>query len=170
MKITLESTSILTTIDGVPVRLWSGETLGGVACAVFVHRIAVARQDQTKFEAEAAKVMPAAYAVPWDSVAVDIAMQMLSRLPHTADGYPMTPGMRVFVVHGEPDLGETALDCSVCSIAETMVVVRPRGESPLNRNHEVSPGACYASFSKLIAAAQDRAFRELVAPFVREES
>lgn len=51
MKILIESTDKLTTMDGVPVRVWRGVTEGGAPCFVFVHRIGVpADQDQAAFE------------------------------------------------------------------------------------------------------------------------
>lgn len=68
MKLAIEATEKLTTLDGVPVRLWKGRTEMGVECLVFVHRIAVdTRQDPTEFDrvlreefppADASKVLP----------------------------------------------------------------------------------------------------------------
>lgn len=53
MKITIESTDMLTHIDGVPVRLWVGVTEQGTACKVFVHRVAVHNNhDAEQFEKE----------------------------------------------------------------------------------------------------------------------
>ncbi len=53
MKIIIQSTDKLTTMDGVPVRVWNGVTERGVRCFVFVHRLAVAAdQDTAAFEAE----------------------------------------------------------------------------------------------------------------------
>ncbi len=53
MKLTLESTPTITTIDGVPVRLWEGVTQDGIPVKVFIHRIAVASdQDHAAFERE----------------------------------------------------------------------------------------------------------------------
>ena len=53
MKLTIESTTQLTEIDGVPVRLWKGITEQGTACLVFVHRLAVAPEaDAEEFAAE----------------------------------------------------------------------------------------------------------------------
>ena len=53
MKINMESTDKLTNIDGVPVRLWEGETEAGTKCKVFVHRIAVHNDDDPgQFEKE----------------------------------------------------------------------------------------------------------------------
>jgi hypothetical protein len=51
MRLMIEATPTVTTIDGVPVRLWEGTTEDGIPCRVFVHRIAVANgQDQSAFE------------------------------------------------------------------------------------------------------------------------
>jgi hypothetical protein len=53
MKITIESTPVLTRINGVDARLWEGTTERGVRCKVFVHCIAVhVREDQGAFERE----------------------------------------------------------------------------------------------------------------------
>lgn len=53
MKITIESTNQLVSMDGVPVRVWEGVTEDGIPCYVFVHRLCV-REDQntTQFENE----------------------------------------------------------------------------------------------------------------------
>lgn len=59
MKITMTSTETLTDIDGVPVRLWEGVTEGGVACKVFVHRLAVHKDDDASaFERELQEKLP----------------------------------------------------------------------------------------------------------------
>jgi hypothetical protein len=59
MKITIESTDVMTSIDGVPVRHWRGMTEDGVPCEVFVHRIAVPdNADSTRFQAELAEKLP----------------------------------------------------------------------------------------------------------------
>lgn len=59
MKITIESTEQITTVDGVPVRVWNGITERGVPCFVFVHRLAVANAvDQSQFETELAEQLP----------------------------------------------------------------------------------------------------------------
>lgn len=42
MKLTIESTDEITTIDGVPVRRWRGRTESGRPVDVFVHRVATA--------------------------------------------------------------------------------------------------------------------------------
>lgn len=39
MKLVIESTGVLTAIDGVPVRLWRGTTADNRPVEVFVHRI-----------------------------------------------------------------------------------------------------------------------------------
>lgn len=52
MKITIESTPDLTTIDGVEVRRWNGTTEAGTPCMVFVRRIAVLDGRQGEFERE----------------------------------------------------------------------------------------------------------------------
>jgi hypothetical protein len=59
MKLQIEATEQLTTIDGVPVRLWEGVTESGVCCKVFVHRIAVHNdEDSSQFEHELAEQLP----------------------------------------------------------------------------------------------------------------
>lgn len=51
VTLTIKSTDVVTTIEGVPVRLWEGVSSDGIPCKVFVHRIAVAlEQDQRAFE------------------------------------------------------------------------------------------------------------------------
>jgi hypothetical protein len=53
MRLTIASTDKLTHMDGVPVRVWEGETDQGTRCTVFVHRIAVAQgEDSTQFDKE----------------------------------------------------------------------------------------------------------------------
>lgn len=47
MKITLESTTKIVEVDGVPSRIWEGETASGVRVHAYVTRIAVAIQDYT---------------------------------------------------------------------------------------------------------------------------
>lgn len=59
MKITMEATDKITDLDGVKVRVWEGTTERGVKCHVFVHRIAVATDDDTaQFEQELQEAMP----------------------------------------------------------------------------------------------------------------
>ncbi|MCA9270510.1 MAG: hypothetical protein KDA41_18640 [Planctomycetales bacterium] len=65
MKIQIESTDQVTEINGVPVRLWQGTTEDGVDCHVFVHRIAVAKQDDcSAFERELTEKLPPPVHVP----------------------------------------------------------------------------------------------------------
>jgi hypothetical protein len=53
MRLRIESTNQLTTINGAGVRVWKGETDGGIPCLVFVRLLAVDDQaDQTAFETE----------------------------------------------------------------------------------------------------------------------
>jgi hypothetical protein len=42
MRLTIESTGVITTIDGVPCRLWRGRTDSGREVDVFIHRFATA--------------------------------------------------------------------------------------------------------------------------------
>jgi hypothetical protein len=59
VKITIESTDKITTLDGVRARLWNGVTESGVPCLVFVSRLAVANgEDQSQFERELAETPP----------------------------------------------------------------------------------------------------------------
>lgn len=65
MQITMESTEHLTEIDGVPVRLWEGETSWGTRCKVFVHRIAVSNEDDSaQFEEELKEQLPPGQKIP----------------------------------------------------------------------------------------------------------
>lgn len=65
MKITIESTDQITTLDGVPCRVWKGATEAGVECVVFVHRLAVHKdQDAAQFERELAEQLPPGRHVP----------------------------------------------------------------------------------------------------------
>lgn len=52
MKITIESTSVITTIEGVKVRLWEGTTERGAPCKVFVRMIAaeIGREEELERE------------------------------------------------------------------------------------------------------------------------
>jgi hypothetical protein len=47
MKITLESTTKIVTIDGVPARVWEGLTEGGVRVVAFIPRVAVREADDS---------------------------------------------------------------------------------------------------------------------------
>lgn len=52
MKILIESTDEIGTINGVQCRKWLGKTEAGVPCLVFVPRIAVAREHEAVFDVE----------------------------------------------------------------------------------------------------------------------
>ena len=53
MKITIESTSKITELNGVPARVWEGKTESGIPVICFVTRIAVDKhQDCSQFERE----------------------------------------------------------------------------------------------------------------------
>lgn len=53
MKITIENTEKIVTLNGVPARIWEGETQSGIRCHAYITRIAVAEdQDQEQFERE----------------------------------------------------------------------------------------------------------------------
>jgi hypothetical protein len=59
MNIKITATEKLTSIEGVPVRLWNGVTESGVDCLVFVHRIAVDKNvDGSQFEKELKEQVP----------------------------------------------------------------------------------------------------------------
>ena len=69
MKMTITATGQVTDINGVAVRVWEGVTEGGVACKVFVHRVAVHReQDSSQFERELLEQAPPAAYVPLSAV------------------------------------------------------------------------------------------------------
>ena len=69
MQIQIEATDQLTHFDGVPVRVWKGVTAGGVECLVFVHRIAVHKdQDPTEFDRELQEQLPPGRAFPLSAI------------------------------------------------------------------------------------------------------
>ena len=69
MKITMTATDNLTRIDGVPVRLWEGETEQGTKCKVFVHRVTVHKNaDCAAFERELKEQMPPGQVIPWRNI------------------------------------------------------------------------------------------------------
>ena len=62
MKILMESTPHLVTVDGIECRVWNGITENETQCFVFVHRVAVRNSDdKTSFldlcETDSAEVM-----------------------------------------------------------------------------------------------------------------
>jgi hypothetical protein len=53
MKITIESTTKIVSVNGIDCRLWEGETSSGVKVEALIPRIAARKgQDLTQFEAE----------------------------------------------------------------------------------------------------------------------
>ena len=53
MKVTLESTTKIVHLNGVPARVWEGHTESGIPCHAYLTRIAVAKdQDASQFERE----------------------------------------------------------------------------------------------------------------------
>jgi hypothetical protein len=53
MKIIIESTTKLVTVNGVPARIWEGHTDTGIPCHCYITRIAVHRdEDSREFDAE----------------------------------------------------------------------------------------------------------------------
>lgn len=53
MRIQIESTEKIVTLNGVPARIWEGQTESGIPVHCYVTRIAVANdQDTTEFEKE----------------------------------------------------------------------------------------------------------------------
>ena len=53
MKLTIESTDLLTSINGREARIWNGRTARGVACLVYVALIQVPSRDSKEFEQSA---------------------------------------------------------------------------------------------------------------------
>ena len=45
MKITIESTSKIVSLNGIPARIWEGETENGIKVHCFISRIAVDRNE-----------------------------------------------------------------------------------------------------------------------------
>ena len=53
MKATIESTSKIVTLNGIPARVWEGETESGIGVICFITRVAVKEgEDQSQFEKE----------------------------------------------------------------------------------------------------------------------
>jgi hypothetical protein len=48
MKITLESTSKIVELNGVPARIWEGKTESGIPVHAFITRIVVAKEDDSE--------------------------------------------------------------------------------------------------------------------------
>jgi hypothetical protein len=63
MQLTLHSTTKIVQVNGVPARIWEGQSAAGVKVHCFVTRVAVARdQDTSQFEAELEEHSPPS---PW---------------------------------------------------------------------------------------------------------
>lgn len=59
MKLTIESTEAVVTVNGVPARIWEGTSESGVRVFCLVTRVAVQRdQDCTQFERELQECRP----------------------------------------------------------------------------------------------------------------
>ena len=59
MKITLENTTKIVELNGVPARIWEGETHSGIKVHAFITRIAVSNKDDTsQFEKELLATKP----------------------------------------------------------------------------------------------------------------
>lgn len=69
MQIQIESTDVITEIDGVPVRVWEGVTESGKKCKVFVHRLAVhVDEDAAEFDRELEEQLPPGRRIPLSQV------------------------------------------------------------------------------------------------------
>jgi hypothetical protein len=65
VRIEISSTNLITALDGVPVRVWEGTTERGVKCKVFVHRLAVANnENQAQFDQELTEQFEPGRAIP----------------------------------------------------------------------------------------------------------
>jgi hypothetical protein len=59
VKITIESTDVLTRVNGQECRVWKGTTEGGIALTAFIPALAVdAREDVSQFERELIETAP----------------------------------------------------------------------------------------------------------------
>lgn len=59
MRVTLESTSKIVTINGIPSRVWEGYSENGTKCHAFIARIACnASEDAMEFERDLDKCEP----------------------------------------------------------------------------------------------------------------
>ena len=52
MKITIESTTKITELNGVPTRIWEGTTEGGIKVHCFITRIAIDKDEKRANEFE----------------------------------------------------------------------------------------------------------------------
>jgi hypothetical protein len=60
MRILIESTAELVTLEGVPCRVWSGVTEEGTPCIVYVHRVASESAHEAEFSKELVAQRPSA--------------------------------------------------------------------------------------------------------------
>ena len=61
MKITIESTTKVVDLDGIPARIWEGKTDSGIPVHCFITRIAVDKDDEVaneQFRRELAECKP----------------------------------------------------------------------------------------------------------------
>jgi len=59
VKITTVPTSEMTELDGVPVRLWRGQTESGIPVVLAVHRVIVREEDRrSEFERDLMEMIP----------------------------------------------------------------------------------------------------------------
>jgi hypothetical protein len=59
MTIQMSSTTKVVELNGVPARIWEGETASGIKCHAYITRIAVdPGQDETQFQAELTECEP----------------------------------------------------------------------------------------------------------------
>lgn len=59
MKVTLESTTLIATVNGVPARIWEGHTESGIPVHAYITRIGVPKgQDESQFQAELQECRP----------------------------------------------------------------------------------------------------------------
>jgi hypothetical protein len=65
MKLTIESSDKVTTIDGVDCRIWEGWTESGTRCVVLVHEVLMAEgEDWERFGAEMREIGPPKFHIP----------------------------------------------------------------------------------------------------------
>ena len=59
MRITIETTTKVVEVDGVPARIWEGQTESGIPVHCMITRVVVdVAEDQAQFEAELAQCRP----------------------------------------------------------------------------------------------------------------
>jgi hypothetical protein len=66
MKITMESTSQIVEVNGIPARIWEGQTESGIPCFAMITRIGVHQdQDASRFESELKSCKPPTFTRSW---------------------------------------------------------------------------------------------------------